>query len=156
MAPSLWAKTPEAMTLDPTLTNSARRLYAYLDLRAGQRGYWYGTQAEITLDLGISARTIRRATRLLEAGEYIRTLRTIEHRTALKYFITERPPPPDSDVRSPRTPMSALRVRVGSGSESGSGPQITPQRSEPPYPPSRGEQMHSSGLGESVIRRTWS
>ena len=91
MAPSLWAKTPEAVILDPTLTGSALRFYQYLDIRAGRRGHWQGTQAEIARDLDISTMTMRRSLRSLEAGGYVITLRTIEHRTALKYFIVDWP-----------------------------------------------------------------
>ena len=88
----LWAKTPQRFVTDPTLGKSARRLYVYLDLRAGERAWFYaeGGQREIAEDTGMSVATIRRATRELEAGGYISTLRTIELRTALKYFVLFR------------------------------------------------------------------
>jgi hypothetical protein len=109
----LWSKTPEAVTTDPTLTRSAIRVYQYIDLRAGARGSWWGTQEDIAEALGVTTRTVRRAIVQLAGAEYLRTERTIDHRTALRYYVAARVnsvrserTSADSDGRSERTPVS--------------------------------------------------
>ncbi len=102
----LWAKAPAALILDPDLSLAAIRIYLWLDLRAGKRGYWYGTQPEIASALSLTDRTVRRAIGSLEP-RYVMTDRERE-KGMLRYAITARqtghPRPLWSD--SDRTPVS--------------------------------------------------
>ena len=107
----LWSKTPESVTTDPRLTRTAHRLYQYLDLRAGQRGSWWGPQHEIARELGIHERTVRKALAQLLAGGYIRVERTIEHRTQNIYLVAARASQtgPHGPVGEARTGRSLAR-----------------------------------------------
>ena len=87
MPEELWAKVPESVIRDATLSSTAFRLYAFIDLRAGKRGHWYGTQKHIAEQLGISERWLRSATAELVAGGYIEAKR--EYRRIL-YVVRAR------------------------------------------------------------------
>jgi len=126
----LWSKTPESVTTDPRLTRTAHRLYQYLDLRAGQRGSWWGPQHEIARELGIHERTVRKALAQLLAGGYIRVERTIEHRTQNIYLVAARASQtgPHGPVGEARTGRSERPARAGrSRGDLYLDPQITPQ-----------------------------
>jgi hypothetical protein len=138
MRDHLWAKTPWALITDPHLTPSARRVYDYLDVRAGRRGWWYGMQEEIKDALSIDVRTVRRAVKLLREQGYIETLRTIEHRTALRYFMLARLDPDRAEVANPpavaQPATSRTAVRADSNVRSDRAPVSAPRARQTPLP----------------------
>ncbi len=86
----LWAKAPASLITDPELTDTAVRAYLYIDLRAGRRGYWYGTQAEIAEDISAGHRTVKRAIAQLRDRGLIQTDRTGRERGVLLYRVAAR------------------------------------------------------------------
>lgn len=67
----LWAKAPAGLITDPDITATAKIVYLWIDLRAGKRGYWYGTRQEIADAVGVSVRAVSRATGQLRDRGYL-------------------------------------------------------------------------------------
>ena len=86
----LWAKAPANLITDCTLTVSALRVYLWLDLRAGQRGFWYGAQREIQDALSLSRRAVVSATAQLRECGYITTDRKGQTDGVTTYRIAAR------------------------------------------------------------------
>ncbi len=88
MGRQLWAKAPSTVITGDALTPSARRVYLYLDLRAGKSGIAWLTLREIAEALApLSERTARRAVRELERHDLISTRR---RRHDVVYYVHER------------------------------------------------------------------
>lgn len=86
-----WAKVPLSLVSTPGITLSDIALYVYLDGRAGRRGWWYGSQREITEATGLPNSTLRHSLdRLTGAGYIERGRMGSEHRTVLRYLILAR------------------------------------------------------------------
>ena len=60
-----YAQIPDSLILDPSLTPLARRLYEYLDLKAGTRGYWDDSLIAISRALGAGRGHLGNAARAL-------------------------------------------------------------------------------------------
>ena len=115
MVDQLWAKAPANLILDPTLTLADLRVYLYLDLRAGRRGWWWGTQREISERLSVTSRSVSRAVAKLRARGYISTRQTENLDGTIAYAVHARtgstlpllePVGSDIAVLPPTTPVS--------------------------------------------------
>lgn len=113
--------------------HNAVALYAYLDLRAGKRGFWWGTQKEIGEAIRMSVASVQRATKtLLIAGE-ITSVRHAHRRRELEYTITRRV---GNDalrtVQSVTTDASRGIQHVTDGASSATDPKTTdPETTDP-------------------------
>lgn len=64
-----YAQIPDGVILDRTLTPLARRLYEFLDLKSGTRGYWDDSLVAVAEAMGASRRHLGDAMRtLVERG----------------------------------------------------------------------------------------
>jgi len=98
----LWAKAPANLITDTDITPTAKIVYLWLDLRAGQRGYWYGARGVISEALGVSVRTVSTAIASLQDRGYITAIRSGQTDGVNRYTIAARSgnqlPIPDGSV----------------------------------------------------------
>lgn len=106
-----WAKAPIGLITDGSLTLAAIRVYLWIDVKAGSRGWWVGRQSDIAAGVGVTERSVHRALCLL--GRYLDTDRARKHGMT-RYLIRARQTgsalpllEPDFEV-SDRTPASGV------------------------------------------------
>jgi hypothetical protein len=83
-----YGTTPDALTLDRHSTLLEHRLYDYLDMRAGPRGFWDDSMVQIAKALAASRRHLGDALKRLVARGLIVCERRGHWRT--RYVVTER------------------------------------------------------------------
>jgi len=85
-----YAQLPDDVLYDTTLSASARLLYAILDRRAGERGWFYDSQEDLASAAGLSVRTVRSALAQLIARGLVSTERHVPDRHVTTYLVAAR------------------------------------------------------------------
>lgn len=71
-ARTFFAQIPESLILGPEPGTIAElRVYAYLDRRAGERGWWHDSARAIAVALSLDSRSVDRAIKRLEGRELL-------------------------------------------------------------------------------------
>lgn len=164
----LWAKAPANLIHDSGLTASDLRVYLYLDLRAGKRGWWHGTQEEIAVALAVSPRAVQSAVAKLRDRGYVTSERRGRANGTTLYALAAR-----GTIQAPLFSVSDAQLLAGPGrsdpQHSARGPErsfvsgarvpITPRsqgsRSRNDVIASRFQDCGINGCDHGGLRRDW-
>ena len=146
-----WAKVPLSLVTASGITLSDVQLYVYLDGRAGRRGWWYGSQREISEATGLPNSTIRHSLdRLITAGYVARERMGSEYATVLRYLILARTVAVDDTDRVSEIGQSVAEIGQSDRPKSDTLTSLCLTDPEP----QKKKVYRNHGSLERVIRRT--
>ena len=79
---------PHAMILDPDISAWAVRVYAYLDMRAGDKDSAFPGTETMANDMGVSIATVKRAIAELREKNWIKRVRRLGQ-SSITYMLQE-------------------------------------------------------------------
>lgn len=95
-----WCKMPMELAMEPSWSKTEIAVYAYLDWRAGKRGWFYESQQAIVEATGVSIASVKRAIASLKEHGFIEVDRTARDASNM-YYIRARLAPAGSGVSYP-------------------------------------------------------